>query len=279
MEDTQAALNHSWLELPGGTGKQDYVGTFFDGSARNYTYNYDKDTYTSLWIAYPLAAADKNGNGGSENWNKVTGIPESEQIDLSSPYQVNADSTTPEGYNSSNEYYSRGHQVPKADRKNSPTLYNQTFYSVNSTPQLQNGFNGSIWNTLEGAIRDAVPVNDTLYIVTGPAFQKGAEELPVKKIYPSEEYKVNSNKWCPVPNFYWKVVLKVRRDQNQKITSASAVGFWMPHEDLRGKSYLDYAVSVDDIETWTGFDFFVNLPDGVETTAESNSNWSTFQGF
>ena len=53
----------------------------------------------------------------------------------------------------------------------------------------------------------------------------------------------------------------------------------MPHEDLRGKSYLDYAASVDDIETWTGFDFFVNLPDSVEATAERNSDWSTFLGF
>ena len=276
-----AVSGRSWLELPGVSGKQDYVGTLYDGSARNYTYNYDKETYTSLWIAYPLATADKSGDGGSDSWKKVSpGIPASEQIDLSSSYGVNDDSNTPEGYDSDKEYYSRGHQVPKADRKKSSTLYNQTFYSINSTPQIQNGFNGSIWNTLEGVIRNAVPANDTLYIVTGAAFQKrGEPEMPVKKIYPQEEYKAGSQKWCPVPNFYWKVVLKVTRDSNRNVTSASAIGYWMPHKDLRGKDYLDYAVSVDQIEEWTGFDFFVNLPDNVEATAETNSNWTAFKDF
>ena len=276
-----AVSGKSWLELPGVSGKQDYVGTLYDGSARNYTYNYDKETYTSLWIAYPLATADKSGNGGSDSWKKVSsGVPESAQIDLSSSYGVNDDSTTPEGYDDDKEYYSRGHQVPKADRKKSSTLYNQTFYSINSTPQIQKGFNGSIWNTLEGVIRDAVPANDTLYIVTGAAFQKkGEPEMSVKKIYPKKEYEAGSQKWCPVPNFYWKVVLKVKRDSNRNVTSASAIGYWMPHEDLRGKDYLDYAVSVDQIEQWTGFDFFVNLPDNVEATAETNSNWSAFQNF
>jgi DNA/RNA endonuclease G (NUC1) len=42
---------------------------------------------------------------------------------------------------------------------------------------------------------------------------------------------------------------------------------------------MNYAVSVDQIEQWTGFDFFVNVPDSYETTAETNSNWSGFQSF
>jgi DNA/RNA endonuclease G (NUC1) len=44
-------------------------------------------------------------------------------------------------------------------------------------------------------------------------------------------------------------------------------------------SYTNYTVSVDQIEQWTGFDFFVNLPDSVEPVAESNANWSAFQNF
>jgi DNA/RNA endonuclease G (NUC1) len=42
---------------------------------------------------------------------------------------------------------------------------------------------------------------------------------------------------------------------------------------------MNYAVSVDQIEQWTGFDFFVNVPDSYETMAETNSNWSGFQSF
>jgi hypothetical protein len=36
---------------------------------------------------------------------------------------------------------------------------------------------------------------------------------------------------------------------------------------------------VDDIERLTGFDFFVNLPDSVESDAEKNSSWNTFSSF
>jgi DNA/RNA endonuclease G (NUC1) len=42
---------------------------------------------------------------------------------------------------------------------------------------------------------------------------------------------------------------------------------------------MNYAVSVDQIEKWTGFDFFVNVPDSYEGTAEANGSWSTFQSF
>ena len=53
----------------------------------------------------------------------------------------------------------------------------------------------------------------------------------------------------------------------------------MPHSDLKGQSYTSYVVSVDQIESWTGFDLFANLPDGIEKSAESNTSWTTFQNF
>ena len=44
-------------------------------------------------------------------------------------------------------------------------------------------------------------------------------------------------------------------------------------------SFENYTVSVDQIEQWTGMDYFVNLPDSIETAAETNSSWSEFQTF
>ncbi|MBE6240200.1 MAG: hypothetical protein E7115_01690 [Bacteroidales bacterium] len=63
-----------------------------------------------------------------------------------------------------------------------------------------------------------------------------------------------------------------------ELPGVSAIGFWFEHKTY-SDSYTNYAVSVDQIESWTGFDFFVNLPDGVETAAEANTKWSTFQSF
>ena len=278
------AVNAGWLELPGAAGNQEYVLTAYDdgqGKARNYTFNYDKDMYTSLWVAYPLYAATTVGDN-SGSWKYTPGIPQDEQINItgSTSYGVNSGSTTTDGYDSNKEYYSRGHQIPNADRKSTATMNSQTYYTVNSTPQLQNGFNGSIWNTLEGAVRQQIPSSDTLYVVTGAAFQeKGSAEKPVTWIYPKGESSGNTGKRCPVPNFYWKALLKVKRNTAGAVTSASTIAFWFPHEDLRGKEYSAYTVSVASLQQMTGFDLFVNLPDSIENNAEANSDWETFTKF
>ena len=45
-------------------------------------------------------------------------------------------------------------------------------------------------------------------------------------------------------------------------------------------SYVNYTASVDQIEQWTGFDFFVNLPDNLENAAEAaDPSWSEFTSF
>ena len=82
-----------------------------------------------------------------------------------------------------------------------------------------------------------------------------------------------------MPNYFYKVLLKVKRNSSKAVISASTVGFWFENKIYSGNSYSNYAVSVDEIEELTGFDFFVNLPDTIENTAEKNSNWTTFQNF
>ena len=62
-------------------------------------------------------------------------------------------------------------------------------------------------------------------------------------------------------------------------SSPSEAGFWMDHRAYND-SYVNYTASVDQIEQWTGFDFFVNLPDDLEDGAEAaNPSWSEFTSF
>lgn len=109
-----------------------------------------------------------------------------------------------------------------------------------------------------------------------PAFQsaKVGENKTIEYITPKD----NASQQCPIPNYFYKVVLKVNKS-GSTVTSARAVGFWFVHQDYTGTDFSQYSVSFDRIEQWTGMDFFVNLPDSVEATAEQNSNWSTFQAF
>jgi endonuclease G len=119
----------------------------------------------------------------------------------------------------------------------------------------------------------SIAEQERIYVVTGVAFSKEGENRSVGYTTAKDD-----TKQVPVPNYFYKVVLKVNKS-GSTITGASAIGFWFEHKTYSDDSYTNYAVSVDQIEKWTGFDFFVNVPDSCETTAETNSSWSTFQSF
>jgi endonuclease G len=198
------------------------------------------------------------GGSASASWKPNPDLKESEQINIwSGSYGV--------------EDYSRGHLLPDASRDGNSEMLKQAYYATNQVPQIQNSFNGGIWSTLENAVRSEVK-GDTLYVVTGVAFKKVGGSENIKYIQPKKD-----TKQCPVPNYFYKVIMKVKRS-GSTITSASTIGFWFEHKKY-SDSYSNYAVSVDQIELWTGMDYFVNLPDAVENSAESNANWTTFQNF
>ena len=109
-----ARTNHAaWYELPARTTADETITqTVYpaSGSQRNYTMYYDKSTYTAYWVAYPLAKGHM-GNGRSDKWQRNPGLAESEQINVwSSSYGVNLGATTSDGYDSSKEFYARGHR-------------------------------------------------------------------------------------------------------------------------------------------------------------------------
>lgn len=266
---TQSAQQPSdvpgWLELPYvTTGADFHVGYLGSGSTRNYSYLYDKANYTALWSAYPLTG--ETGSSKSTSWSYNPDIPMDCQIDVkNSSYGTNYGSTA----------YNRGHQVPAGDRTQNSTVRSQVYYLTNQTPQLE-AFNGNIWASLENAVRGQATQTDTLYVVTGASFRKVGGNETIKHLTGNGVTPAS----IPVPNYYWKVLLKVKRNSAKQVTSASAIGFWFEHKTYtNGSSYTDYAVSVDQIESFTGFDFFANLPESCEASCETNSSWTSFTNF
>ena len=239
---------------------------------RNYTCLYDPEVYASYWVAYPLCS-DHLGSGSSGNFTYDPDVPTAKQTNLTSgAYGVSVSTA-----NYANNLYSRGHQCPNADRNGVSAMQTQTYYITNVTPQLQYGFNSPLWSNLEDAVRGLTSSCDTVYVVTGAAFRKKGSGDTITTITNTRDNKV-----LPLPNYYWKALLKVRRTGGS-ITSAKAIGVWIPHQDLKDHSYTEYVVDVKQIESWTGFDLFHNLPgddnSGIEATAESNTSWSDFQSF
>ena len=273
------AAPHGWLELPAITGSEDYLGTFYSGTERNYSYNYSSTWFASLWEAYPLTIDHTYGSASTNKWSFVpkTIIP--------TEYQVNI---TKNSYGTSfgNSDYARGHQVPNGDRKSDDTMNEQTYYTINQTPQLQNKFNGSIWNNLETAARSEVGKVDTLYVVTGPAYKTNASEDEITYLYGASGITPAQLR---VPDYYWKAFLKVKWE-NGKVKEASSIAFWFEHREYDSdKEKYDqndpsngkppFFCSVDTLEELIGFDLFTNLPDELEATVETNSSWTTFKNF
>ena len=253
----------SWLELPAADNGKLFPNaeqvTVSANGERNYTILYDKKTYASMWVAYPLGSKHMGSLSRPKKWSYNPYIDQS--------YQVNLCNSSYEG-----DTYSRGHLIPNSSRNGISAMQQQTFYVTNSVPQVQTRFNDGIWNSLEQAMQ-SIAEGERIYIVTGVAFQMVGETKSVSYIKANDD-----SKNIPIPNYFYKVALKVTTNASGVVTSASTIGFWFENKAYTDK-FTQYAVSVDQVESWTGHNFFANLPDSVESAAEANSSWSSFSSF
>lgn len=260
---TKPAVDKDWLELASGKeGSQYVVSTTLAGSERNYTVFYDTYMMTPLWTAYPLESRHMGSYQRPSSWSYNPKIDEKYQIKVT-------------GGSYSDDTYSRGHMCPNGSRNGNTTMQAQTFYVTNQVPQVQNSFNSGIWSSLEGAVQGVAKTkNEEIYVVTGVAFNKEGENRTINYTSPS---KASSQK-VPIPNYFYKLVLRVKTSGGT-LTDAVCVAFWFEHKTY-SDSYANYTVSVDQVESWTGFDFFVNLPSEIEARVEAkNTSWSAFTSF
>lgn len=255
------------------------VSAAFRGAqgVRNYTILYDPDYYASLWVAYPLCTAHFS-TGRNDQWSYDPDIDKALQTSVKSGYG----GTYPTAHYANN-LYARGHQIPNADRNAVAEMQAQTYYSPNLTPQVQYGLNGNIWEKLEEAGRAIASqaTTDTVYVVTGAVFRTVGGSETVRTI-PNR----NDGKVLPVPNYYYKAFLKVRRDAGGNVAVASTIGFWFENaeywdevNDKVATDYYNHTMSVKDIEAKTGFDLFANLPASIPASVEENGSWTDFQSF
>ena len=246
-----------WLELPAvndGTDFFTHSMTIGSTKTRNYSFIWDYSNLVAPWVAYPLCKWNIGNNIKRTNaWGLDPLLPEGKQPVLFRGFS--------EG---NNGWYARGHQIPSADRLTSYESNSMTFYGTNMTPQIQEGFNGDIWATLEGKVRSWANSSDTLYVVTGCVIDyKDGETV---------KYALDNNgKKVTVPTAYYKVVLRYMKSSTIGYSGYSACAVWLDHKVYSNSSInSSYSMSVDVLEKKTGIDFFVNLPAkvGEETAAK-----------
>lgn len=236
-----------WLELPSVPAGTDFFAhsmTIGSVKTRNYSFIWDYDNLVAPWVAYPLCKWNMASNVKRTNaWALDPLLPESKQPVLYRGFSKG-----------NNGWYARGHQIPSADRLTSYESNAMTFYGTNMTPQIQEGFNGDIWATLEGMVRSWANKSDTLYVVTGCVIDyKDGETV---------KYALDNNgKKVTVPTAYYKAVLRYMKSSTFGYSGYSACAVWLDHKVYSTKTIdSSYSMSVDDLEEKLGIDFFVNLP-------------------
>lgn len=262
-DGSQTVLDKNWLELASikEDGTRYVVNTTYAGEKRNYTVFYDTEMMAPLWTAYPLNSNYMGSLERPTRWYYNPNIDEKFQIKVC------------DGSYTAGSGYSRGHMCPNASRNGNQTMQLQTFYVTNQVPQVQDSFNSGVWSSLEEEVQKLAK-NEEIFVTTGVSFHKGNETPQIQYISPNK----HSDQRVPIPPYFYKLVLRVKYVA-ASVTDASCIAFWFENRAYTQDKFYNHSYSVDQVEEWTGFDFFVNLPDEIENVAEAkNISWSQFVG-
>jgi len=120
----------------------------------------------------------------------------------------------------------RGHQAPLASFAGSRYWYELNYLS-NITPQ-DTDLNQGAWKNLEDAERDAVSYRNTLFVVTGPLYEK-----PMPKMPGADETHL-------VPSAYYKIVYD---------KAGNGAAFYMEQSTPRGTNYCSKAVQITELQS------------------------------
>ena len=221
-----------------------------DTYGTNYFIEWDCEKRAQRWTAYQMYAGNAVKlvrRSGDDAWHEDEQIPQKYRTTYADHYQNG---------------YDRGHMIASADRLESREMNRQTFCYSNVHPQL-NVLNAGVWMEMEEKLRrwNTDAFRDTLYVVKGGTIDNEAQIL--------ERTKAG----IIVPKYFYMAILCVK-DGRYK-----AMAFWIEHR----KSYSaddhklrNHVFTIDQLETFTGIDFFCNLPDFIEDGVEGDvtlSDW------
>ena len=201
-----------------------------------YSLSYNEHHEQANWVFYELTD------------NEVLGSVKRKDQFRSDP-NVKTGSASLSDYKGSG--FDRGHLVPAADMKWSAKSMSESFFMSNMSPQTPS-FNRGIWKKLESKVREWAKENKSIYIVTGGVLKGSLNTIGKNKV--------------SVPKYYYKVILDYKKPE------IKGIGFILPN--VKGNKSIDsYKVSIDEVEKFTGIDFFYLLPDSIEEKIESSKDF------
>jgi endonuclease G len=205
-----------------------------------YSMSYSRDNGGPNWVSWHLDTPWLGSTPRQDDFRADTTLP-------TGWYRV-------QGTDYSGSGFDRGHMCPSADRTVTVTANSATFLMTNMIPQLPAN-NQGVWANLESYSRTLVSQGNELYIISGG--------------HGLQFFIANGH--VAVPAQTWKVIVVLpagSNDVSRVTTSTRTIAVVMPNSGTIGSDWRAYRVSVDQVEALTGFDFFSNVPSGIQAMIE-----------
>ena len=201
-----------------------------------FTVSYNPSTRQPDWVSYTLTAEEVEATKHTPKIPRY--FTPDQNLDL--PQATNED------YSGSG--WVRGHMARRQDMKWSEQAVKESDYYTNICPQNKEMNNG-IWHQIENLARKLAVRYDSVQIVCGPLF------------VPTTPETIGPNR-IRIPDSFFKAFLIKHQD------AYHAIAFICPNSP-DSVTIVETARSVNTVETFTGYDFFGFLDDGVEETIEN----------
>ena len=245
-----------WLRWNTGNSKRKIVTHTFYNTAvspgrvmRSFTLLQDYDKKCALWVACSMNNDDYPSRvDRAEKWEYDPA--------LDTDWQPNLTSSYPEKNGLS---YDRGHQIAASFRETTTDQVKMSCYFTNMTPQLASLNRGAWKSGVEAKVRglgEATTGRDTLYVVSGPLFIGNYETV--------EDIDGVS---CAKPTHYFQCFMKISFNSQGVPQSAKGAAYLVEHMASPTVQYK----TIDYIEGLAGFDFFANVPSGLQNAAEATA--------
>lgn len=235
----------------------------------NFAYEWNAGMKHAEWVSFYFDAITcKDVTKRTDAWDVDPSLP----ADLQTSQASHA-----------NDGFDRGHICASEDRVWSVAANKQTFYYSNISPQLAS-FNQGFWVGIEAQIRKwgrAIPLTyDKVYITKGGTLNHLLKNFTgtiagSDKKNPTTDEKGFTVKGLACPQYYFAAIL------SEKKGVYHAIAFLVEHKEglpknPTTKEMQQYVVSIDELEAFSGIDFFCNLPDDLENQVESSYSLSAW---
>jgi endonuclease G, mitochondrial len=215
---------------------------------QEYVVSYNHRLNAPNWAAWNLARKHLGTAPRSRGFRSEQGLPRGFYVVTDADYAGSG--------------YDRGHLCPSADRTATPAANAMTFILSNVHPQLHE-LNAGPWAKLEEHERALARQGKELYIVAGGLFEPQPKRI-------GKEHE--DGKRVAVPRASYKVIVVVGEGQGLASVTAESevIAVVMPNDvEAKPHPWTDYAVSIRDVETASGYDFDARVPKAVQETLEN----------